>query len=159
MTKICSILDRSSIFDRWQKLVGAEDAKQWFLKAHVLRWMPIRVMEVGCATDALCRYLPSNVQYVGVDIDEGYVAAVRHGLPDRVFQHADVGDPITFEALPERSDLIIAFGLLCHLDGDQVRRCLEGCVGVLGNARTFLSVNPCYGQHVRPLEYLTKHFD
>jgi SAM-dependent methyltransferase len=159
MKEIRSILDRSSIFDRWQKLVGAEAAKQWFVDTYVLPRTPIRVMEVGCGTGALCRYLPSTVQYVGVDIDEGYVAAARRRFPDRVFEHADVGDPITFETFSGGFDLVIAFGVLHHLDDDQVRRCLEGCVGMLGNAGTFLSVDPCHRQHERPLEYLMKQFD
>jgi hypothetical protein len=71
--------------------------------------MPLRVVEVGCSASAAL----STVK--NVDIDEGYVTAARHRLPDRVFRHADVGDSITCETLSGRYDLAISFDLLSNV--------------------------------------------
>lgn len=159
MKEIRSILNNSSAFDRWQSLVGAERAKRWFIETYVKPRNPIRILEVGCGTGALCQYLPANIEYLGVDIDEGYVIAARQAFPNRVFEHADVGDPATFDALHGKFDIVVAFGVLHHLDDNQVRRCLEGCSAALGKFGTFFSVDPCHRQHERPLEYLMKRFD
>lgn len=159
MRNLRSLLDNSSVFDRWQRIVGAEHAKRWFVETRVLPRKPVRLMEVGCGTGALCRYLPPSIEYFGVDIDEDYVDAARRRFPNRVFEHADVGDPATFETLAGKCDIVVAFGVLHHLDDNQARRCLKGSHAALGEGGVFLSVDPCHFEHEGPLEYLMKRFD
>ncbi|MFZ1063772.1 MAG: class I SAM-dependent methyltransferase [Acidimicrobiales bacterium] len=156
---IRSILNNSSVFDRWQSLVGAEGAKRWFTDTYVTPRNPIRVLEVGCGTGALCRYLSPSVDYLGVDIDDGYVHAASRAFPNRRFERADIGDLASFESIGRDFDMVVAFGVLHHLDDSQARRCLRGCAEALTSKGLFFSVDPCHHQNEKPVEFLMKRFD
>ena len=130
-----SVLDLPKGFDLYQRLVGAPGSKRRFVEEFARPRSGDRVLDLGSGTGALLSYMPQGVTYVGVDVDEGYVAAARERYGGRAeFVHADA---TAYE--PEGDfDLAVAYGVLHHLDDDQAR----GLLRAARSARRFVAAEP-----------------
>jgi SAM-dependent methyltransferase len=77
-------------------------------------WTGARVLDIGCGTAAILDYMP-RVTYVGLDLSNQYIEMAQARYGDRAtFYACDVGELAT--RIHERFDLILASGLLHHLD-------------------------------------------
>ena len=72
-----SVLDLARGFELYQGLVGASRSKRRFVEGFVRPQAGDRVLDLGCGTGALLGFMPEGVEYVGVDVDERYIAAAR----------------------------------------------------------------------------------
>lgn len=146
-----SILELPAGFDLYQRLVGAPGSKRHFVD-EIARPRPGEsVLDLGCGTGALFGLMPEGVDYVGVDLDESYVAAARARYGGRAeFLH---GDATTYR--PEREfDLALAYGVLHHLDDGQAR----GLLAAARAARRFVAAEPCPTPGAGALEsFLMRH--
>ena len=131
--------------------MGAPASKRRFVVEVVAPRPGDRVLDLGCATGALVGYMPDGVEYVGVDVDPVYIDAARDRYGDRAtFVVADA----TRYRPDHTFDVAIAYGLLHHLDDDQVRRLLQ----VAGAGRRFVAAEPCATPSAGPLEsFLMRH--
>jgi SAM-dependent methyltransferase len=126
------ILERPTIYDRLQKLLGGELAFRR-LVAEFLRPFPgATILDIGCGTGSLLRYLPNDVTYFGYDINPAYIAAAqrRHGDRGR-FLCARAGQEPHDLFGDTKFDFVIALALLHHLDDEEAH-------GVLALARRTL---------------------
>ena len=124
------------------------------------------MLDCGCGPGDFVDYLP-GVEYVGIDIDESYIRAARRRYGQRASFRLGPVDPVTMSETGHY-DLVLAWGLLHHLDDAEVaaflqlaRRCLkpsgrlvtlDGCFreGQSAAARKLLMLDR--GSHVRSLE-------
>lgn len=135
------LLDLPRGFDLYQRAVGAHRSKRRFVRERVRLRPGERVLDVGCGTGALLEHFPDGVHYVGVDVSPEYVAAARRRYGQRgEFVCADVT-----EAEPPGGpfDLAITYGVLHHLDDEEVRRTLAGVRRVLASEGRLVAAEPC----------------
>jgi cyclopropane fatty-acyl-phospholipid synthase-like methyltransferase len=127
-------------FELWQRLVGAPRSKQRFVAEHVQAQPGDRVLDLGCGTGALLEYLPSGVAYLGVDASNSYIDRARRRWLERGdFVRAD----ITTYRPAELYDIVIAYGVLHHLDDHQVGQTLELAREALAKHGRALFAEPC----------------
>jgi cyclopropane fatty-acyl-phospholipid synthase-like methyltransferase len=82
-----------------------------------------RILDIGCGTGDILDHLPP-VDYTGFDLSDEYVRAARSRYGDRgTFRQADVLDADLSGERP--FDIVIAMGILHHLDDDGARRLVE----------------------------------
>ena len=125
-----------------------------------------RVLDCGCGPGEFFEHLP-EVEYVGIDVDERYVAEGRRRFGDRAtFRLGPVGPGTMHEE--GHYDLVLAMGLLHHLDDLEVRSFMNRARRVLKPSGRLVTLDPCYapgqsrvarmlidmdrGSHVRPVE-------
>ena len=125
-----SILAFPSVYEFFQGLIGAHRSRAECMELYIRPKASDRILDCGCGPGILVDYLPA-VDYVGIDIDEKYIAAARGRYGDRAtFRLGSVGHETIHEE--DHYDLVLAWGLLHHLDDDQAseflhlaRRCLK----------------------------------
>lgn len=156
-------LSRPTLYSLFRRLVGRNAARTVYAREHLRVRSGESVLDLGCGPGDILEFLPP-VRYVGYDISPEYIDRARRRFGDRGEFHCRA----LSEDLPVAGgsfDLVIAHGLLHHLDDDQARTLFrvarrslraggrlvtfDGCYarGQSGLARLFLSLDR--GRHVR----------
>lgn len=127
----------------------------------------MRVLDLGCGPGELRRYLP-DVQYVGIDISPTYIARAQELYGDSA--EFRVGDAAALDRDLVGFEVVLAFGVLHHLEDAHASELLRGAAGALAPGGRIVTVDPAItqpqprlaramvtrdrGQHVRePDEY------
>lgn len=112
-TGIHRLLERAGVYERLQRLLGAQAGRQRFVEEFLRPAPGARILDIGCGTAALLEHLPADVEYVGYDLNPRYIAAAeqRYGSRGRFFC-ARVGEEPPLEGV---FDLVVAKAVLHHL--------------------------------------------
>lgn len=103
-----------------------------------------RILDLGCGPAALLASLP-NVEYVGIDAEERYIEAARRRFGDRGTFYCERADSALLEKLGlGEFDIVIAHGLLHHLDDDQAREFFETARSALRAGGRVVTADGCY---------------
>jgi SAM-dependent methyltransferase len=89
-----------------------------------------RILDVGCGPGTNTgAFLRTNPNYLGIDLNPGYIAGAKRRFGDQYFM---VGDASKIE-IPEgeRFDCIFINSMLHHMTDDQVRSLLKSTAGLL----------------------------
>ena len=79
-------LSVSWVYDKFMKLLGAENAKNWLAENYWRLNGGEKVVDIGCGTGTILNSLPRDVIYVGFDISEDYIVAAQKNFgKNRVF--------------------------------------------------------------------------
>ena len=138
-TGIRGVLSHPAVYDLWSRAVGSKRAQTILVRDHVRPWTKARVLDLGCGTGELLDYL-GDVRYTGVDVSEEYIAHARERFGDQA--EFFVGDATSVE-LPDRGfDLILAIGVLHHLDDTEARQLLRQAANALEPDGRMITVDP-----------------
>lgn len=139
-----------TIFDSYQRLVGAPRCHERFIREMVQPGFGERVLDVGCGVGASVRYLPSDVSYVGIDISEAYIARARSDYGDRgEFICADAG-ALNAKCLGT-FDRAFSFGVLHHLSDEAAGTVVDLVRRVVKPGGTFVTIDPCHETRQHPI--------
>ena len=160
------ILSLPKVYRLFATLTGAHRSRTECVARYIRPKESDRVLDCGCGPADLLDYLP-DVDYVGIDIDANYVAEARKRFGNRAtFRLGPLGP----ETMTEKAhyDLVLAMGVLHHLDDEQAREFLSLARSSLKPGGRLVMLDPCYiegqsrvaryiidrdrGDHVRSLE-------
>jgi SAM-dependent methyltransferase len=137
------VLDNPFWFDSYQWVVGAPNCQRMFMHSCVMARAKQRILDIGCGVGAGLRYLPVEIDYLGVDISASYIAKAQTDFGNRGrFMTADIttADPAGFGQF----DLAYAFGVLHHLSDAQVQAVGAFLQATLRPGQRFVTIDPCY---------------
>ena len=141
------VLSSATVYSLFQNLVGANRLRKCFVEQHVLAQSGDRVLDIGCGTGAILALL-AEVDYTGYDPSAAYIHKAREMYFDRgVFFVGEVGS--TSMAMSGRFDIVLAMGVLHHLDDDQALQLFCTAHEVLAPGGRLISIDPVFapGQH------------
>jgi SAM-dependent methyltransferase len=150
-TGLYRILERPRIYERFQKLLGAEHARRRFVHDFLRPFAGARLLDVGCGPGSLLEDLPADVDYTGFDINPKYIEAARNRNPERGrFFCSGVGAE-TPALGDEKFDFVVAKGLLHHLDDVDAQAFVRSTRRYLRDDGVFVSYDAVFHEGQRPL--------
>lgn len=145
MTSIMEIakkpLAAPAVFDLYQRMVGAPRMLERFVAEWLRPESGDRLLDIGCGTGAMVPYLPDDVELLGIDISEPYIAAAKARYGGKgTFRVADASDQSL--DLGEPYDIAFASGVLHHVPSVPARSLIEGALARLKPGGRFVAIDP-----------------
>jgi SAM-dependent methyltransferase len=140
-TGVRAILSHPRIYSAFQSLMGAKQFRTNFVSQRVRPVPGMAILDIGCGPADILAYLP-DVDYWGYDISEAYIERAQNTFGHRGHFHCKQLLPGDLNGLP-KFDLVIAIGLLHHLDDQVALGVLQLAHEALAPGGRLLTVDPC----------------
>lgn len=147
------LLARPRVYDLFQHAVGAYAWRRNFIRDFV---RPVlrpgsSVIDIGCGTGDILRFLPDDVAYTGFDRNEAYIAAARERFANRAatFECKAVAPGQT--AAGGDYDVALAVGLMHHLEDAEALELLRAARGALKPGGFLFLLDPVLVPEQSPL--------
>ena len=152
-----SLLERPGVYSLFRRLVGRDSARSVYAREH-LRLVPgQRVLDLGCGPGDILQFLPA-VDYVGYDINPSYIERARRRFGARgKFLCAPLGPEL--EVGIQAFDVVIAHGVLHHLDDEAARALFRLARRVLKPGGRLVTFDGCYAAGQPALARLFRSLD
>lgn len=120
---IKELLSYPLFYDALQALVGSSRARRLLVDEYIKPFPQAKILDIGCGTGNMRRYLPDYVQYTGIDINQMYInAAKKEFTINDTFICCDITDLGTTKINRTLYDIILAIGLIHHLNDEKAKR-------------------------------------
>jgi SAM-dependent methyltransferase len=149
-TGLRTVLSHPWIYDVFQNIMGARSVRRSFSTIYIRAYPGCRLLDIGCGTAWILEYLPEGIDYRGYDINPEYITAAqakfgkRGQFNCRLLEESEVAKILPF-------DIVIAVGLLHHLDDDTARNVVRMASLALKTGGRFLSLDPVFTAGQNPI--------
>ncbi|HEX3896587.1 MAG TPA: class I SAM-dependent methyltransferase [Rudaea sp.] len=138
------ILARPGFYDAFQRGIGAYAWHARVLRHYAAHHLHAAgsILDIGCGTGDVVAYLPPDATYHGFDRNAAYIEKARRRFPsNNVTFHCEQFDG-ELRYGERKFDLVLAIGLLHHLDDAEVIALMAGVRHVLAADGLLLTLDP-----------------
>jgi len=140
-----AIFSNASMYNLAQRLVGAEKARRILVRNYFPASNAYRMLDIGCGTAEILRHLPEGIDYFGFDASQTYIDQAKEQFGDRGTFRAELVRQASLSDL-EGFDIVLAFGLLHHLDNDEAEALFKLGKQVLKKDGKLITIDPVYSE-------------
>ena len=157
LTVLHPLLDAPRAYGALMGALGAASCLKRLVREHFHIQPGDCVVDAGCGPGLLFPYL-GQVDYLGLDVDERYLAHARTLYPAARFEQRDLTLDAGFDE-PRDADLVVAVGLLHHLSDKQASRLLIFAERRLRPGGRLVTVDPALEPGQSPIARLLARAD
>jgi SAM-dependent methyltransferase len=133
------------IYDALQHIMGARKVRQELVDEFIRPEVGCRILDMGCGTAEILKYMPHTIDYWGYDISPEYIAAAKAKYGTRGHFHCGLLGEADLTNLP-RFDRILAIGVLHHLSVVEAKTFFELAKKALNPGGRVVTVDPCLAE-------------
>lgn len=143
MDRFSKTLDLPAGYHLFRWLVGGQCAWRTFLAEYVKPVPGEKILDIGCGPADVLDFLP-KCNYTGLDISSNYIRSAKKRFGSRGrFLCGDVG-LVSIEAGEGGFDLVLAMGVIHHLDDAQAAGMFDLACRLLRPAGRLVTYDGCY---------------
>jgi len=145
-----AIFSSALIYNLAQRVVGAEKARRLLVQKYFPAKGAYRMLDIGCGTAEILRHLPEDIDYYGFDASDAYIRQAKQTFGDRGTFRAELVREASLQSL-EPFDIVLAFGLLHHLDNAEAGTLFSLAAQALKPNGKLITIDPVYAPGQNPL--------
>jgi len=138
-----SIFSHPAIYNLAQRMVGAEKARHILVRDFFPPMHGLRMLDIGCGTAEILHHLPEEMYYFGFDASEQYIAKATSLFGSRACFRAELVRQASVDEMPP-FDVILAFGLLHHLDNVEASALFQLAYSALKPSGKVITIDPVF---------------
>ena len=138
-----AIFSHPAIYNLAQRMVGAEKARSILVKDYFPPMNKQRMLDIGCGTAEILQRLPEDMVYYGFDASETYIDEAEKRFGQRGTFRTERVCETTLDTM-EPFDLVLAFGLLHHLDDNEASALFRLAAEALKPGGKLITIDPTY---------------
>lgn len=142
-TGVRKILSIPIVYSMLQNLMGAHSGRIRFVREFLRLEQSTKLLDLGCGPADILDYLPESVVYYGFDISDAYISRAQEKYGDRGVFRCQLLTHSDLSTLP-RFDVVLAIGVLHHLDDDVARELVGLAHAALCPGGRLITVDPCW---------------
>jgi SAM-dependent methyltransferase len=146
------ILANPIIYRLFSSIVGQGPARKVYVDDYIRPREGNRILDIGCGPADILEYLPENVEYLGFDMSEKYIEAAWKKFGHRGIFKCQLLNPEIIEQM-ERFDLVIAIGVLHHLDNANAGNLFDLAQKALKSEGRLITIDPVFFEGQPRLEH------
>jgi SAM-dependent methyltransferase len=137
-------------YDLLQQVMGINSLQRTLVSETIRPQPGHAILDIGCGTANIAKFLPPDSRYVGFDISERYIQSARRRFPERGPFYARIFSAADLPTLP-LFDIAIATSLLHHLDDQEAADLLLLVRRALKPHGRFVTMDPCFTEPQNPI--------
>lgn len=147
---VYALLSSPRVYTAFQYVMGARAAWTHFVADYVRPFPGAALLDIGCGPADMLAYMPSDVDYWGVDISQAYIdrAVRRFGKRGHFLCKLLTADDLVM--LP-KFDVVTAVGVLHHLEDSEARQVLALAQQALKPGGRLVTIDPCLVKGQNPI--------
>ena len=131
------------LYNLFQDSIGGNALRRRFIQNNVRAKAGDRVIDIGCGPAQILPWLP-DIDYLGFDINRAYIASAKRKYAGRgTFVLVDT-KTLWDDRRFRNADIVIALGILHHLDNDEAARCFRFAQQALKKGGRLLCLDACW---------------
>jgi SAM-dependent methyltransferase len=144
------LLGHPQVYRLSQQLIASDRRTAEWVATYVRPGEHARILDIGCGPADLLQFLPAGVTYVGFDLSADYVTAAKARWGSRGTFVCERVDDAALKTLGE-FDLVIARGVLHHLDDSEARALFALASRALTKSGRLVALDPCFEKGQSPI--------
>ncbi|HCS12714.1 MAG: hypothetical protein COS82_10020 [Zetaproteobacteria bacterium CG06_land_8_20_14_3_00_59_53] len=145
-----AIFSHPAVYNLAQRAVGAERARRMLVRDYFPPMQGKSILDIGCGTAEILRHLPEEMRYSGFDASEAYIDKARLEFGQRGDFRAELVSEATLDGMAQ-FDVVLAFGLLHHLDDDDAVSLFRLAAHALKPDGMLITMDPVFAPGQNPL--------
>lgn len=117
-----NLLKYPRIYNLYQSIIGARNFQKRFVNDYLKIKDGFNVLELGCGTGNIARFISKNVNYTGMDFCPNYINYVKNKFPYFKFFNKDLGKAWESDCT---YNLVYAEAILSAMSEEQVHNLCE----------------------------------
>ncbi|NNL64757.1 MAG: class I SAM-dependent methyltransferase [Myxococcales bacterium] len=138
-----TVLGVPALFRLFKRMVLTDRGSRLYMEDHVRAREGARVLDIGCGVADVLDTLPA-VDYHGFDLSPAYIEAARGRYGDRGHFHCAAVSELSLGGLAGTCDVVMANGILHHLDDADAVRLLRTAAAALKPGGHVVTFDGCY---------------
>ncbi len=158
MFDIRTILDRPFMYDLYHDIIGRE--KKFFVRDYIGDVKGKKILDVGCGTAQILRYIDGFSEYSGFDMSEEYIAYARKKYgksPNVKFKLQNINDVTADEY--GKYDIVLMMGIMMNLSDDEISHIMKTLNLLLKDDGRFLSFDSVYLEDTKGIAKFMLDYD
>ncbi len=137
------ILDNPIIFNLFETLMGVNKTRRVLVKDYIKPSYNCRILDIGCGTGDFRKFLPENIDYIGIDNNPEYIEYAKSKKYKNSNFICTESNQIDF-LKNKKFDIILSIGVIHHLNNNLFKELVDKSYSLLSDNGYLLTYDPVY---------------
>lgn len=148
-------LSYAPVYDFVQAIFGAKRGRECLLRDYIKPQSGMAILDIGCGTAEILKYLPNDIIYYGVEPEKKYISAMPADTRG-IFLCNDID---SMPSIDIKFDIVLALGVVHHLDDAQADKLFSFARRALKKTGRLITIDGVFTSKQNPIAKILLRMD